>query len=148
MNDKKGTKESCTCRECRTACKYKPGWFIPGEAEKVAPYLNIELKELFDTKLMIDWWCDYPKDIFLLSPAIINEDAGQEFTADPKGQWVFYKKGLCEIHPVKPFECKESLHNIESFDTHKNVANKWKNNQQQIKNLLDREPVSKSYYGF
>lgn len=145
---KKGTKESCTCYICKSACEHRPGWFVPGEAEKAADYLDVTLKELFDTKLMVDWWSNYPEDIFLLSPAIVNEDAGQEFPADPKGRCVFYKKGSCGIHSVKPFECKDFLHNDTSSNRHENIANKWKTNQRQIEDLLGRKPMSEKYYGF
>ena len=146
---KKGTKESCICNQCKSDCRFKPGWFLPDEAEKVANHLGITIEELFNTKLMVDWWEDYPEDIFLLSPAIINEDAGQEFTANPRGQCIFYKKGLCEIHPVKPFECKEALHNISApTNTHQNVSNEWKTNQHQIENLLGRSPIAKECHGW
>jgi len=133
----KGTKESCKCRRCRNACFYKPGWFIPGEAEKVAEYLNISLKELFHTKLMVDWWVNYPKNIYLLAPAIMDKEPGKEYPGNPIGRCVFFTEyELCEIHPVKPFECKELLHGVNA--SHEETAKTWKNNQGQVEELLGR----------
>ena len=31
-------KVECTCDICKQACKHKPGWFLPKEAEKAAEY--------------------------------------------------------------------------------------------------------------
>lgn len=50
-----GTKDSCKCESCQAACRQKPGWFLPGEAERVAEYLGISLEDLFRTKLAVDW---------------------------------------------------------------------------------------------
>ena len=56
--------KDCQCQDCQDACVYKPGWFKPGEIEKVAKYLDVPLEELFKEKLMVDWWEAYQK-IFL-----------------------------------------------------------------------------------
>ena len=139
-----GTKESCCCESCKESCNYKPGWFMPGQAEKVAGYLNISLLQLFQDKLAVDWWVA-DDDIFLLSPALINQNAGTEFPGDPRGACIFFKDGLCEIHPVKPFECAEMIHNVKGDGWHKQVAKAWKPHQDRIIELLGRKPKSASF---
>ena len=140
-----GTKESCKCDKCKKACENKPGWFIPGEAERVAEYLNISLEELFRAKLMVDWWVSSPEDIFILAPAIKYEEPGSEYPGDPTGECVFFIDGLCEIHPVKPFECKELFHGEQAL--HEETAKTWKDNHNQVKELLGREPESREFMG-
>ena len=101
--------KDCKCEQCKSACTHKPGWFKPGEPEKVAKFLGITVKDLFDTKLMVDWW-EADEDIFVIAPAIKSGDIGGMYPANPKGQFVFFKNGLCEIIDVKPFECKLYIH--------------------------------------
>ena len=142
------SKESCECDVCRHACEHKPGWFMPGQAEKVAEYLNMSVEELFKTKLMVDWWEqdeDHPEDIFLLSPGIVGEEPGSEFPSDPRGTCVFYKEGKCSIHPVKPFECADSIHGERGEYRHNDIALAWQPHQEQIKKLLGREPQSEYF---
>ena len=138
---RKGTKDSCFCDNCQAACRHKPGWFLPGEVERVAEYLEISLPELFQTKIAVDWWVE-EHDIFVLLPALDNEEAGEEFPADPRGICIFFKDGLCEIHPVKPFECREMIHDQLNQGRHKQVADAWRSHQNQIIELLGREPIS------
>ena len=134
--------KECQCYSCKEACRHKPGWFLPKEAELVAEYLEIELVDLFKTKLAVDYWTgDNP--IFLLSPTTINNSPGIEFPYDPTGQCIFFKKGLCEIHPVKPCECRDGMctnSSHESRSRHKKVAYAWEDHQDQIKKLLGRNP--------
>ena len=137
--------EDCTCDICKSACEHKPGWFMPGEVEKVAEYLDIPLQELFNTKLGVDWWVA-DEDIFVLAPATTNMDMGTEYPANPKGQCVFYENGLCSIHAVKPFECREFIHGDDKVgERHEAVANAWQDSQSQIVELLGREPESEEY---
>jgi len=138
----KGNKDSCSCKKCKHACQHKPGWFLPGEAEKVAIFLKMSLEELFNKKLSVDWW-ESNDDIFLLAPVLIGKTPGAEYPSDPCGVCIFYKKGLCEIHPVKPYECHDMFHDNESGDIHERVALAWKDHQDQLVNLLGRQPVSK-----
>ena len=140
----------CSCKTCQNACAYKPGWFLPGEIEKVAEYLNKPLKEVFDEYLAVDWYQDVPKDIFVIAPAIPGTKGGI-YTADPRGKCTFYKEGKCSIHPVKPFECREYHHGEDSVsisDRHSEVAEEWKDNQQQVEDLLGIKPYTKEYYGW
>ncbi len=140
-------KKECKCDKCKSACKQKPGWFKPGEPEKVAEYLGITLKELFDTKLMVDWW-ESDEDVFIIAPAIKDGDIGEEYPANPQGECVFFKDGLCSIHAVKPFECKSYMHtDTDAAKRHEEVKDSWdkKKHQDQIKELLGRNPYAKEY---
>jgi Fe-S-cluster containining protein len=145
-------KKSCTCWSCRSACSHKPGWFKPGEAEKVAEHLDVSLEELFSTKLQVDWWEadeDTETDIFVLSPAVLHGRPGEEFDADPNGTCVFFVEGRCSIHEVKPFECQEALGCEPTLPrvAHRGAAMAWVEHQDQIKDLLGREPQSSAYMG-
>lgn len=139
----------CNCKTCKVACLRKPGWFMPGEAEKVAEYLGVSLQELFETRLGVDWY-EGSGDIFLLAPAIHSMSAGEEYPRDPRGRCVFFDKKLCSIHPVKPFECRE-YHHSEKEETcqgrHRSVADAWREKQSQIETLLGYEPEVTGDFG-
>jgi Fe-S-cluster containining protein len=141
-----GTRESCTCHVCRAACSEQPGWFLPGEAEKVADYLKLSLQELFDSRLGVDWR-DLYEPIFVLAPALVDEEPGEEYPGNPKGRCVFFKDGRCEIHEVKPYECREYLHYDEVRERHEETARAWLEHQSQIRELLGREPIANEYFG-
>lgn len=141
------TQESGTCTTCRAGCTRKPGWFLPGEAEKAAVHLGMTLQEFFDAYLAVDWWEGEP-DIFLLSPSIVGEDTGTEFPGNPGGACVFYKEGRCQIHEVKPFECRDFWCGSPGLSTvHHDTAHAWAAHQGQIRGLLGREPKSAAYEG-
>src|ERR1700761_5886290 len=104
---------NCECSKCQAACSFKPGWFKPGEVEKVAQHLNISVEELFKTKLMVDWYENHSvaaRTVFLLSPAVVGGDVGSEFPGNPQGRCVFLEDGKCTIYPVRPFECATYIH--------------------------------------
>jgi hypothetical protein len=140
-------KFECQCERCKKACLYCPGWFLPGEAEIAAEYLGLSLQEFFKKYLAVNWWED-TSDIFVLAPALVGEETGAEYPADPRGQCVFFIDGLCAIHPVKPFECAQLVCDDPNIaDRHEGVAKAWAENQTQITELLGREPESEVFYG-
>ena len=133
--------ESCECDMCQSYCRYKSGWFRPGEAERVAKFLAISLPELFREKLMADYWVrddDFDHDIYTLSPAVRGGQPGTVFPFDPSGECIFFQAGKCVIHEVKPWECKVAWHGNESHGEHREVAQAWNTfeNQAQISKLL------------
>lgn len=139
--------ESGTCNRCVNACKTKPGWFAPGEVEKVAEYLDISLAELFKTKLGVDWWeaDDFiDHDVFLLAPATVGYE-GQMYPGNPHGRCVFL--GLddrCQIHPVKPKECRETWCGEDptvNIERRQQIVLDWDSRQKQIKKLLGCRPM-------
>lgn len=145
--ERAGTKESCRCSYCQKACEHKPGWFMPGEAEKVADFLGMSLQDLFKQKLMVDWYEGLLGPLnpgFVLSPAVVGEEPGVEFPAQPTGRCVFLTEDKrCSIHPVKPFECRQAIHGDpegESAHDHKLVALQWVDFTQQLTDLLGHEP--------
>jgi hypothetical protein len=148
MNDAT-PKFECSCVNCQSACRKKPGWFLPGQIEDLASNLNITVAELFRDRLAVDWWVgddDLP-ETFVLSPAIKEENAGTEFPGDPNGSCTFHRAdGSCEIHALgKPHECAALTHTDRA--SHRETARAWVEHQDQIRELLDREPHSKPYKG-
>jgi Fe-S-cluster containining protein len=142
------TIESGTCTHCRSACSHKPGWFNPGEVEKVAEYLGISVQELFDTKLQVDWWQGdgVADEVFILSPAVFGGAAGDMFDANPRGTCVFFENERCTIHEVKPHECRQVVAcQPRDPELHPSFAHSWKDHQDQIQELLGREPVAAEY---
>lgn len=138
-------KEStCTCTTCVRACKCKPGWFSPNEAEKAAKYLGLSLEEFFLKYLVVDHALRV-KDIFALSPATTDELPGNMAKYWPLGECIFLKKNKCSIYPVRPYECRAYLHN-DNWDLcknrHQDIADQWdkKKWQRQIKKLLGCSP--------
>jgi Fe-S-cluster containining protein len=141
-----GTRESCTCDGCQRACKAKPGWFLPGEAEKAAALTGMSLQEFFDAHLAVDWWeVDGGGDAFVLSPAVVGAKPGSEFPGNPNGTCVFFQGGRCRIHAAKPAECRALWHDGLPGGLHEEVAMAWKDRQGQLSELLGREPESESY---
>lgn len=146
------TPESGTCQTCVGACYRKPGWFLPGEAEKVADYLGITLQELFRTKLGVDWWEDHPatdSDVFLLAPATTDMNPGEEYPGTPGGRCVFLTADArCSIHGVKPHECRVHWCGQSDRDAtalHRSTADAWVGEHQRLVDLLGREPYAEAY---
>jgi len=57
----------CSCRECISYCKKRPGWFRPQEILPLAEFLGLIIEETFQKYLIIDYWCT-DDSIYLLSP--------------------------------------------------------------------------------
>lgn len=136
--------KSCECCTCANACASKPGWFMPGEAEKAAKLLKMSLK-FFDTYLGVDWWNgdEYGEETFILSPATVSAEPGEMFERNPRGVCVFYKDKRCRIHEAKPYECQMYWHGDTGGSArHEKVAMAWKKHQAQIEKLLGRKPVA------
>jgi Fe-S-cluster containining protein len=132
----------CSCDKCQTACSNKPGWFLPGEAERAAAYMEMSLEDFFRANLGVDWY-EGDKPVFVLSPAITTMEPGETFPSDPMGRCVFLQEGRCTIHPVKPFECRMFMHGQSREETqarHDKVAAAWVDHQAQIEAIYGREP--------
>lgn len=139
--------KECQCEICQYACKHKPGWFLPGEAEKAAEFLGLTMPEFFAQYLGVDWWAGGKdgtgEDIFVLAPATTAMVPGEMYPADPRGQCVFFAQGLCQIHPVKPFECAAYGHEDKREQVqarHRQVAQAWQPYQEQIAEWLGHKP--------
>jgi Fe-S-cluster containining protein len=135
----KSTQESCTCANCQAQCKHKPGWFKPGEPEKVAEFLGLTLQELFSQYLMPDSWELAEGSLLTLSPAIKGKKPG-EYLSWAQGECVFLKEGLCSIHAVKPFECRMVTHDTRGGVFHQEAGLAWAGHQDQIATLRENLP--------
>ncbi len=145
----------CQCFECRSACEHKPGWYLPGQAEKTAEAMGLSLKDFFDKYLAVDWFTsDDDRNIFVLAPALVGKRTGHEYPGYPCGTCVFFKEGLCGIHSTKPHECaaltcaKKESRGV-SQERHESVAMQWDKpeHQQQIRQLLGRDPEASDWAG-
>jgi len=131
--------ESCSCEICQSACHHTPGWFAPGEVEKVAQFLGISLDELFKKYLTVDSWELDHGSIDVLIPGVISEETGIRNRSLLFGTCVFLKGGLCAIHAVKPYECKMATHSGRSsgdVPIRKEIGESWVEFQMQIERLL------------
>lgn len=129
------------------ACKYKPGWFKPEEIEKAAAFLKMTVKEFFNKYLQVEYWegdeQSSGKDVFILAPVPGACSPGQLANYRVAiGTCVFLKDGKCSIHPVKPFECKEMIHDVNDAGPHEEAMASWNNekDQKQIAELLGYKP--------
>jgi Fe-S-cluster containining protein len=124
---------------------------MPGEVELVAATMGISIESLFETKIGVDWY-EGESEIFVLSPATTENEPGVEFPADPRGTCVFLNdKRLCSIYPVRPFECRKTIHDESTQETrerHLAIAVAWKPHKAQIQSLLKHEPESEVFSCF
>jgi Fe-S-cluster containining protein len=144
----------CSCSKCQDACRGKPGWFLPGEAEAAAALRGQTLQEFFDQALGVDWWEEYDgPDTYILTPALVQHRPGTEYPGDPRGACVLFEEGKCTIHEAKPFECRHYIHDHDNKTVQRRkrgVRDAWKeaSHQQQIEGLLGREPESRKWRGW
>jgi Fe-S-cluster containining protein len=118
---------------------------MPGEVEKVAAYLGISIEDLFRNDLCVDWY-ESNEDMFVLSPSPDHGSPGTEYPSEPHGMCDFLRgDGTCRIYPVRPYECRESIHDEEIEDIekrHKEIAEAWIPHIKQIEGLLGRSPCA------
>lgn len=107
----------------------------------------MSLQEFFKGSLAVDWLeADEESDepIFILAPAIDGETPGEEYPGRPIGRCVLLTEdGKCSIHATKPRECALAHHDHtkkEATATHIEIGRMWKDHQQQVRDLLGREP--------
>lgn len=136
----------CSCADCQSACRNKPGWFLPGEVEALAANMGVSLIDLFQDRLAVDWWAedDELEETFVLSPAIKGHSTGTEFPGNPNGICTFFKDGRCEIHAMgKPHECASLTH--DGHAAHIDTARAWAGHQESITSLLGREAIAEEF---
>lgn len=141
------TKTECVCATCQRACENTPGWFRPGEAEKAAKFLKLSMRTFFKRYLGVNWYSTPDGPVFVLAPALVGEEAGQEYPADPRGRCVFFTKDRrCLIHAAKPFGCSHGSPCETGMtplwkEAHQEVTVPlWAKHQDQIVKLLGRKP--------
>lgn len=94
MNRQHSKRTGCDCEKCRECCEREPGWFVPGEILPAATYLGVSEKEF------IQRYCveHFEGEIYALSPKTKSKSSACVF---------LNSKGLCDIQPVKPYECRK-----------------------------------------
>lgn len=136
----------CACNTCKGACTTKPGWLKFGDEIIIAKELNLSVKELFQKHLLVDWWQDNEgQDYYGLTPCVTRISPGGMFTFNPRGQCVFFKDELCDIHSVSPFECGAHIHtdsDDQVMNNHRQAAQTWncEEGKRLIKELLGKDP--------
>lgn len=84
-------RDGCQCEACKECCSREPGWFVPGEIPVAAKFLEISEKEF-----LTRYTAKHPVEGGIaLAPK-----------QKASGACIFFVKGLCSIHNVKPFECR------------------------------------------
>ena len=129
---------SCSCESCIEKCSSSPGWFKPGEAEKVAELKGISFQELFDKFLIVDIAGKHRDNTRVLSPGVVGKATGRDHTPGNwiSGQCVFLKEGQCSIHEVKPYECRLMVHDGDDISAiTKEVGSSWDGHRAQIDQL-------------
>lgn len=88
-------KKECSCEACQECCTREAGWFVPEEIKPAADFLGLSEDEF------VEQYCQ-------------KHDLGHTFALSPKAKedttiCVFFEKGLCKIHEVKPYECRKAF---------------------------------------
>jgi len=136
--------EGCCCGKCVKACTVRPGWFMPGEAEKAAAFLGMPFKRFQRIYLIWDWWSG-ESDIKVLSPfkQSKNEFPRRNFSGGvaswgwpfQSGRCVFLTKDdRCKIHEAKPYECRMTLccRDDGMGDLRQEIAEAWKKQKEAV----------------
>lgn len=87
-------RHGCKCPECIECCERDPGWFMPDEIPIAAGYLGLSEEEF------IKKYCTEheDEDAIVISPT----------TKPGKKSCIFLNRDKeCDIHEVKPYECKK-----------------------------------------
>jgi len=107
---------SCDCADCRAACTNSPGWFAPQEVLRLAAHLGLSVEECFRRHLAVG--VTHMPDGSLrhgVMPHKLRDGKkpGSVWSLDElarPGRCVFFDRGRCTIHPVRPWECARMIH--------------------------------------
>lgn len=103
MNEPPFKRTTCDCYECKTCCRKQPGFLIPGDAVRIAAFLNRHVEQLL--------W-DSPGALVMNSLTRLVQRVRTITPRLVKGRCVFLDgQDRCTIHPVAPYGCSH-------FDTH------------------------------
>jgi Fe-S-cluster containining protein len=118
--DKMIKASECRCKNCVNACK-NPADTEPDDDYWISQFLKVSREQLIREK-------------FVETPIAVIKKDRKSFVMKglrPKtinGWCVFFKNGLCTIHPVKPFGCKYASCKTDFNDQEeigKYLFNKW-----------------------
>lgn len=133
---------ACDCAWCVSACKRRPGWFLPGEMEKAADALGMSALDFFRKHCAIDFHTeDGEPKVFVIAPRLHGEEGGAFYPFTPTGRCALLTEDeRCSIHEHKPFECRACHHdkNISFPDIHQHIVPEWDTpeHQKQVHDLL------------
>jgi Fe-S-cluster containining protein len=109
------TMKACTCPQCVSACRNDPGRLIPADIQRISAFLHISAAALLENYLV---WIEKSargRKYSALAPAKLRRDrfvvapggrATEKYAAN-KGRCLFLDEAeRCQIHPVKPLECR------------------------------------------
>jgi Fe-S-cluster containining protein len=131
------------CLRCGECCSTNPGWFAPGEIEKAAEYLAMDVRDFSKKFLVIDGiqieGCG-KIEVFaplrlnrLGEPALPPLSRADYFYRYFPGKCIFYKGDTCEIYPYRPIECRNYQcsrmvnDRDDIFMPHEEIAMLWHN---------------------
>jgi Fe-S-cluster containining protein len=110
---------SCTCKDCRAACTNSPGWFLPEQVARLAEHLELSPAETFRRHLAVGV-TSMPDGSLRhgVMPHKLRDrkKPGSVWTLDElavPGRCVFFDRGRCTIHPLRPHECACMTHGPE-----------------------------------
>jgi len=107
---------SCDCELCRAACLNSPGWFTPDQIAPLARHLGLSIGETFKKHLAVGVTAmsDGTRRYGVMPHKLRDgKKPGSVWTLDElarPGRCVFYDRGKCTIHPVRPYECARMMH--------------------------------------
>lgn len=111
----------CSCDRCQSLCHNKPGWFTPQQIELVARKRDITIGALFKDYLAIDAvliaQAGRPMGVYVLAPTIVGTESGSISDPAARGTCVWFRNGKCEVHEVKPAECRATDHSTFAHDS-------------------------------
>ena len=99
---------SCDCHQCQAACKHMPGMLAPGDIDRIAEYVGVDMADEKPADSFI-------RNNFRASDGAVVVSDGIPFqipTVVPaqreNGRCVFLTEDdRCSIHPVAPFGCSQ-----------------------------------------
>ena len=89
----------CSCKACSNGCNFGSGSFTDDQIPKLASYLGISEQELKEK---------YLETITKFNTARFRPKIERK-EGKPYGKCVFFKESKCQIHAVKPLECKLAM---------------------------------------
>ena len=103
------------CIQRGLCCSRSPGWFAPGEVERAAAHLGLDMGDFVNRFLVLDHLDTTIGRVEAFAPLKVGRDGepveppGQK-TSDYYPNWerpcVFFEHGACRIYPVRPLECR------------------------------------------
>lgn len=135
---------ACTCEYCVGACHNVPGWFMPGQVEKLAKRAKLSLLDYFTKFLVLEYWVNGDSNIYVLTPSKSWQTPGTKAkwnSAYHPGKCIFLDdKDRCSIHKFKPFECAKLDCSKVYSNPRRRIALVWKKfwvtNEQLLEDLL------------